>query len=40
MPKKPEVKLQTGSIVFQNPRINDFLQLRFENLPNQLKKLV
>lgn len=40
LPKKPEVKLQTGSPVFENPVIEHFLELRFQALPADLKKLV
>jgi uncharacterized protein YdaU (DUF1376 family) len=40
IPKKPEVKLQTGSTVFNSPAIEQFLEARFKAMPAELRKLV
>ena len=40
VPKKHEIKLQTGSSVFQKPEIDQFLKARIEYFPEQLQKMV
>jgi len=40
IPKRPEVKLQTGSTVFNSPAIEPFLENRFHAFPPELKRQV
>jgi len=40
MPQKPAVVLQTGSAIFKNEIIEQFLQFRFESMSSELKKQV
>ena len=40
VPKKPEIKLEVGSSVFQKPEIDEFLKARIEHFPQELQKMV
>lgn len=39
-PKKPEIKIETGSKIFEKPEIDEFLKNRFEFFPAELKNTV